>query len=167
MSDDAEANAEGVDFVLVAYREEGVWQLEELPPDTVADVDALANELRRWPGDGGSLGLLSVDEDFFLALRPDGSDIRLLVSDASAARDWPIAREALELTGESDPDEDDDEVVEPAGDLDIFADLGMDSMELQAVCTDLELYPDEMLGQIAARIGFGPQFDRAVDDDLT
>ena len=64
------------------------------------------------------------------------------------------------------PDDDDEQVV-PAGDLEIFADLGMSSMELAAICSDLELYPDEMLGQIAARIGFGPQFDRAVDDDLS
>ena len=30
MSDEADANEAAVDFVLVAYREEGVWQLEEL-----------------------------------------------------------------------------------------------------------------------------------------
>jgi hypothetical protein len=40
-------------------------------------------------------------------------------------------------------------------------------MELVAVCSDLEAYPDEMLGQVAARIGFGPQFESVVDDDLT
>ena len=45
--------------------------------------------------------------------------------------------------------------------------LGIDSMELVAVCSDLEAYPDEMLGQVAARIGFGPQFESVVDDDLT
>ena len=59
------------------------------------------------------------------------------------------------------------ESVEPAGDLDIFADLGFGSMELAAVCSDLELYPDEMLAQVAARIGFGPAFDRVMADDLT
>jgi putative tRNA adenosine deaminase-associated protein len=62
---------------------------------------------------------------------------------------------------------DDEDEVEPAGDLDIFADFGMDAMELSAVCSDLELYPDEMLSQIAARIGFGPQFESVVDDDLS
>ena len=49
--------------------------------------------------------------------------------------------------------------MQPAGDLDIFADLGVAAMEVSAVCGDLELYPDEMLAQIASRIGFGPQFD--------
>ena len=55
MSDEFDANAEGVDFALVAYREEGVWQLEELAPDAVGDLDGFAQELRRYPGDGGSL----------------------------------------------------------------------------------------------------------------
>ena len=69
-------------------------------------------------------------------------------------------------TGEkTGPDGADFEHVEPAGDLEIFADLGMGSMELHAVCADLELYPDEMLAQIAARVGFGPQFASAVADD--
>lgn len=156
-----------VDFAVVVFREEGQWQIGSLPHRAAGDLSGLVAAVRQQPSEGVTLALCSYGDDFFLVLRPDGSDIRLLVSDASAARDWPIAKEALELTGESDPDDDDDEVVEPAGDLDIFADLGMDSMELQAVCTDLELYPDEMLGQIAARIGFGQQFDRAVDDDLT
>ena len=53
--------------------------------------------------------------------------------------------------------------MQPAGDLDIFADIGVAAMEVSAVCGDLDLYPDEMLAQIAARIGFGPQFDRAVE----
>ncbi len=89
-----------------------------------------------------------------------------MISDATAAGDWPVAREALDMVGEIVPD-DDDESVAPAGDLEIFADLGMSSMELAAICSDLELYPDEMLGQVAARIGFGPQFESVVDDDLT
>jgi putative tRNA adenosine deaminase-associated protein len=98
-------------------------------------------------------------------IRPDGDDVRLMISDATAAGDWPVAREALDLVDEPQPE--DDEAAAPAGDLDIFADLGIDSMELVAVCSDLEAYPDEMLGQVAARIGFGPQFESVVDDDLT
>ena len=40
-------------------------------------------------------------------------------------------------------------------------------MELAALCSDLELYPDEVLEQVASRIGFGPQFEHAMADDLT
>lgn len=157
-----------VDFAVVAFREDGQWQVGSVPHRAAEEMSALVAAVRQQPSEGAMLAMCSYGDDFFLVLRPDGSEIRLLVSDATAVGEWPIAREALELVGEAVPDEDDDlEQVAPAGDLEIFADLGIDSMELAAICSDLELYPDEMLGHIAARIGFGPQFDRAVDDDLT
>ncbi len=43
----------------------------------------------------------------------------------------------------------------PAGDLSIFADLGVDEMELGALSGDLDLFPDEVLASLAARLGFG------------
>ena len=156
-----------VDFAVVAFREDGQWQVGPLPHRAAEDMTGLVAALRQQPTEGALLALCSYGDDFFLVLRPDGSDMRLMVSDVTAIGEWPIAREALELVGEEVPDEDDFEHVAPAGDLEIFADFGLGSMELAAVCSGLELYPDEMLGQIAARIGFGPQFDRAVDDDLT
>ncbi|MGN6130997.1 MAG: tRNA adenosine deaminase-associated protein, partial [Nocardioidaceae bacterium] len=136
MSDESEANAEGVDFVLVAYREEGVWQLAELAEDSVADLETLAQELRRWPGDGGSLGLVSVDEDFFLLLRVLGPEVRILLSDVTAASDWPIARAALEHLELPLPEDDDDQV--PAGDLGIVGDLGMGAMDMGALLDDFD-----------------------------
>ena len=89
MSQEFEANTEGVDFVLVAYREEGLWQLQELEAEKAADLDGFAVELRRYPGDGGALGLVSIDEDFFLLVRVLGAEVRLLLSDVTAATDWP------------------------------------------------------------------------------
>ena len=160
------AEATLVDFVVVAFREDGRWQVGSLPRRAGGDLGALVKAVRQQPSEGATLALCSYGDDFFLVVRPDGDEVRLMISDASAAREWPVAGEALDLVDEPIP-EDDDETVLPAGDLDIFADLGMGSMELSAVCSDLELYPDEMLRQIAARIGFGPQFENVVDDDLT
>ncbi|HEX6516948.1 MAG TPA: tRNA adenosine deaminase-associated protein [Nocardioidaceae bacterium] len=160
MSDESEAIAEGVDFVVVAYREEGVWQVEQLPERTATDVDTLARELRRWPGDGGCLGLVSVDEDFFLMLRVAGEHLSVLLSDVTAATDWPIARSAVEHLSLPLPEDEDDQV--PAGDLGIVADLGMGAMDMGALLDDFDLYPDEMLGDIATRLGFGRQYDDVV-----
>ena len=39
-------------------------------------------------------------------------------------------------------------------------------MELAHALDDFDLYPDEMLGDIAARLGFGEQFDAVVDAAL-
>jgi putative tRNA adenosine deaminase-associated protein len=154
-----------VDFAVVVFREEGQWQVGSLPHKAATELPALLHAVRQQPSEGPTFAICSYGDDFFLVIRPEGDDVRLMISDATAAGDWPVAREALELLDEPQPE--DDEAAAPAGDLDIFADLGIDSMELVAVCSDLEAYPDEMLGQVAARIGFGPQFESVVDDDLT
>ena len=160
MSAESDANAEGIDFALVAYREEGVWQLQELVPDTAGDLENFAKELRRWPGDGGSLGLVSVDEDFFLLVRVLGPRTKMLLSDVTAATDWPIARAVVASLELPLPDDEDEQA--PAGDLAIVADLGMGAMDMGALLDDVELYPDEMLGDIASRLGFGSLYDEAV-----
>jgi len=160
MSQEFEANTEGVDFVLVAYREEGLWQLQELEAEKAADVDEFAGELRRYPGDGGALGLVSIDEDFFLLVRVLGAEVRLLLSDVTAATDWPLAAAVVEHLDLPLPD--DEEEQEPAGDLGIVADLGMGAMDMGALLDDYELYPDEMLGDIASRLGFGRLYDEIV-----
>ncbi len=154
-----------VDFAVVVFREEGQWQVGSLPHKAATELPALLHAVRQQPSEGPTFAICSYGDDFFLVIRPDGDDVRLMISDATAAGDWPVAREALDLVDEPQPE--DDEAAAPAGDLDIFADLGIDSMELVAVCSDLEAYPDELLGQVAARIGFGPQFESVVDDDLT
>ncbi|MGH8837878.1 MAG: tRNA adenosine deaminase-associated protein, partial [Jiangellaceae bacterium] len=80
----------GVDFALAAYREDGAWQVEQLPPQVAGDLEALLTVVRQRPGDGGALGLVSVDEDFFVAVRVAGGDTRLLLSDVTAAVDSPL-----------------------------------------------------------------------------
>ena len=165
MSEESETNAEGVDFALVAYREEGVWRVEELDNETAADLDDFAYELRRYPGDGGSLGLVSIDEDFFLMVRVLGAQTRMLLSDVTAATDWPIARSVVDHLDLPLPDDDEDQ--EPAGDLGIVADLGLGAMDMGALLDDVDLYPDEMLSDIAAKLGFGPQYDELVGVSTT
>jgi len=152
---------EAVDFALVVYREENVWHVEEITDDDkLHDVDALAAELRRWPGDFGSLGLISIDEDFFVLARVAGPHVRVLLSDVTAATEWPLARSVLETLDLDMPDEDDDQ--EPAGDLGIVADLGLPAMDMGALLDDEDLYPDEILGEIAHKLGFGAPYDDAV-----
>src|SRR3712207_6270536 len=99
---------EGVDFALVAYREEKVWRIEEVPEDRLHDLDSFTAELRRWPGDFGSLGMVSIDEDFFVLVRVAGQDTRVLLSDVTAATEWPIARSVVEELELPMPDDEDD-----------------------------------------------------------
>jgi putative tRNA adenosine deaminase-associated protein len=150
-----------VDFAVVAYREEGSWQAVALPPKAAGDLDLLLHALRQWPGDSGSLGMVCVDEDFFVLARVRGADVSLLLSDITAATDWPLARGVVDRLGLPAPSDDDE--AQPAGDMGMLADLGFDAMALAALLDDTDLYPDEMLADIAVRIGFGGQFELAVD----
>ena len=151
-----------VDVALIAWREEGVWQVEALTPRSSESLDAILMALRHQPGDGGSLALVSVAEEFFLIVRALGAEPKVLLSDELAAIDWPLAAQALMLLGIEQPDDDEqDDDGEPAGDLSILADLGVSAVELELLCEDLELYPDEALATIATRIGFGDKYSVA------
>ncbi|MEP9382136.1 tRNA adenosine deaminase-associated protein [Nocardioides sp. KR10-350] len=159
MSDQSD-QLEGVDFALAAYREEGVWTVQELAHDLLTDVEPIAHALRRFPGDNGAVGLVAIDEDFFVIIRVSGGETRVLLSDVTAADEWELAASAVEFLGLPLPDEDDEP--EPAGDLGILADAGMSAMDMGILLDDLDLYPDEMLSEIARKVGFGKLFDDAV-----
>jgi len=156
MADESEA-----DFAVAVFRDEGRWEVVSLPPRAAVSLDTIVHALRQQPGEGGTIGFVSIGDDFFIALRVAGEDVRLLISDATAAEDWKLAADVLEALGEPIPEEADDGG--PAGDLSIFSDLGFDALELEAICDDVELYPDEMLGSIAGRLGFAESFEDAVD----
>ncbi|GAA4818819.1 tRNA adenosine deaminase-associated protein [Nocardioides caeni] len=156
----SEPATESVDYALAAYREEGVWQVAELTPDHAVDVETLASALRRFPGDGGAVGLVAVEEDFFLVLRVAGQQTRLVLSDVTAATEWELAADVAEHLGLPVVEDDDDP--EPAGDLDLLTDLGLPAAALAEILDDDELYPDEMLSDIARALGFGELFDDVV-----
>ena len=151
---------DAVDFALAAYREEGVWIVSELAQDVLEDVETLAAALRRFPGDGGAVGLVAVDEDFFVIVRVTGPTTRVLLSDITAADEWELASSVVEFLGLPMPEDEDDQV--PAGDLDLLGDLGMHAMDMGVLLDDVDLYPDEMLSDVARRLGFGELFDDAV-----
>jgi putative tRNA adenosine deaminase-associated protein len=151
-----------IDFVVAAYREDGAWQVQSLPPHSADDMDGLIRSLRPLPSEGGTLGLVSVEEDFFLLVRVLGSQVRLMLSDGTAATEWPLASEVLAMLNGSEAEADDD--AQPVGDLEIVADLGVSGMDISVLCEDADRYPDEVLLDIAAQLGFGAQFEGAAMD---
>lgn len=150
-----------IDFAVVAYTEEGSWQVAALPSRSVRDLDLFIRTVRQLPAETWALGCVSVDDDFFVLLRVDGRDVRCLLSDVTAATDWPLAREVIDYLGLPVPD--DEDPAQPGGDLGIVGDLGMGATEMGALCDDPERYPDEMLARIAERLGFGRAFQRVID----
>jgi putative tRNA adenosine deaminase-associated protein len=151
------------DFAVVVYREEDAWEAEVLPPALGENLDGLILALRQQPSLGGSIGLAVVGDDFFVALRVIGSEESVFLSDVTAAPYWPLARQVLDYLDIPVPDDEDDiDQVLPAGDLSIFADLGIDEMELGAISGDLDIYPSEAVQSIGRRLGFSRALERAL-----
>jgi putative tRNA adenosine deaminase-associated protein len=153
-------------FAVAVYRDSGRWDCALLPPAVLADLDSCVAALRQQPPDGGPVALVDVADEFFVALRlsPSGR-VRVLLSDVTAAEEWDLARQALDLV-EPEPMEPpepvDPEEVWPVGDLAIFRDLGLDERELGTILGDVDLWADEMLAAVAARIGVGEPFERVL-----
>jgi putative tRNA adenosine deaminase-associated protein len=151
------------DFAIIVYREEEQWEADVLPTAVTADLDGLVRALRRQPSIGGTIGFAGVGDDFFVAVRILGEDVSLFLSDLTAAVDYPLARQVLDALDIPVPSDDDLDQVLPAGDLSIFADLGLDEMELGALSADLDLYPEDAVIGMAERLRFGDAVERALD----
>ena len=151
------------DFAVIVYREEDRWEADVLPAAVTADLDGFVQALRRQPSIGGTIGFAGVGDDFWVAVRVVGEDVSLFLSDVTAAADYPLARQALEALDIPVPSDDELDQVLPAGDLSIFADLGLDEMELGAISADLDLYPEDAVTHIAERLRFGEAVERALD----
>jgi putative tRNA adenosine deaminase-associated protein len=154
------------DFAVIVYREEDTWEAELLPVALTEDLSGLIHALKQQPSVGGTIGLAAVGDDFFVALRVVGTQVSVFLSDVTAAVDWTLARQVLEYLGIPLPEGEELDQVLPIGDLSIFADLGVDEMELGALSGDLDLFPDEVLASLAVRLGFGQAMERALESAL-
>jgi putative tRNA adenosine deaminase-associated protein len=163
--DDLEDAAEDeIDFVLAAYREDGQPYVQALAKDLANDFDELIIQLRRLPGDAGALGFVSLVEEVFVLVRVRGQHVQVLLSDADAAADWPIARDVADYLGEEIPDEDDDDDDgEPMGDLGMLADLGLSEFDLTAIIDNLDLSSDQMLIEVADKLKLNPQVRKVAE----
>jgi len=150
------------DVAVIVYREDDAWDVDLLPTALTEDLAGLIHVLRQQPSIGGTMGLAAVGDDFFVAIRLIGGQATVFLSDLTAAVDWPLARQVLEYLDLVVPEDEELDQVLPAGDLSIFADLGLDEMDLGMVAGDLDLFPDEALAIIARKLGFGQALERAL-----
>jgi putative tRNA adenosine deaminase-associated protein len=152
---------------VVVYREEeDAWEADVLPTALTGDLAGLIHALHQQPSIGGTFGLVAVGDDFFVALRMIGGQVSVFLSDLTAAVDWPLARQVLDYLEIELPEDEDLDQVLPAGDLSIFADLGIDEMDLGMLAGDLDLFPDEALAIIARKLGFGHALERTLNEAL-
>ena len=159
------------DFAIVVFREDDGWNADVLPVAVTDDLNGFIRALRQQPSLAGTIGLAGIDDYFFVAVRMIGNQVSVLLSDIGAALDYPLAEQVLDYLDIPIPDEDDLDQVLPVGDLSIFADLGLDEMDLAAICSRLDFdseddpwdHVEDAVESIAVRLGFGPAMERALD----
>ena len=156
------ATTEG--FGVAVTREEAAWRCALLAPELVDDLDGVISALRRVATAGPVFGMLAVDDEFFVIVRPIPGGAALLLSDATAGLDYDVAADVLDLLQVPTPEDDDvEDEPWPEGDLSLLADLGVSEQEMQLIVDEDDLYPDEQLAMIAQRCGFGDQFATVVE----
>ena len=148
-------------YAVAAYRDGGVWHCDALPSGVLHDLGVLLSALRSQPPEGGPFVIACVDDEFFLVARAHGPRIDLLLSDLTAAVEFPLAAQVLERLGEDPPEDDELDEVWPIGELDLFSDLDLGEEDLESILDDLDAYPEEMLTAVIERIGLAAEFDRA------
>lgn len=145
-------------FGVAVVREEGKWACTAMRSAALSSLSVAETELRELRSAGAVFGLINIDDDFFIIVRPAPAGTRLLLSDATAALDYDIAAEALEkLDAEIDDEELEDSDPFEEGDVELLADLGLHGDVLGVILSDPELYADEQLTRIAGEMGFGDE----------
>jgi putative tRNA adenosine deaminase-associated protein len=151
-------------FGVAVVREEGQWRCSAMAPRSLTSLSAAETELCELRSAGAVFGLLDIDDEFFVILRPAPSGTRLLLSDATAALDYDIAAEVLDnLDADIDPEDLEDAEPFEEGDLGLLSDIGLPEAVLGVILDESDLYADEQLGRIAREMGFADQLSAVID----
>jgi putative tRNA adenosine deaminase-associated protein len=150
-------------FGIAVVREDGKWRCTAMKPAALTSLKAAETELREMRSAGAVFGLLDIDDEFFVIVRPAPAGTRLFLSDATAALDYDIAEEVLrKLDANMDLDDLEDEDPFEEGDLGLLSDLGLSDSVLSIILSDDE-YADEQLGRIAQEMGFADELAAVLD----
>lgn len=151
-------------FAVAVVRENATWRCTPMSPKALVSLSAAETELRELRAAGAVFGLLDIDDEFFVIVRPAPSGAMLLLSDATAALDYDIAAEALEKL-DADIATEDLEDSDPfeEGDLGVLADLGLPDAVLSVILSETDLYADEQIGRIAREMGFAEELSAVLD----
>lgn len=152
-------------YAVRVSRSDARWRVELLAEDAGDELPVLERALGAtgaWPPPF----VVVVDSRlYFVVLRHGpGGMVRALISDATML-EWVLAAEVVERYGigvDTDGAFDDDESGWPGGDMDVFADDGLPAEELRTIVTADDLWADEMVQRIAARLGFADELAAAV-----
>jgi putative tRNA adenosine deaminase-associated protein len=172
-------------FAAAVVRGSKGWAASELDVTGAADVEEVADRLRD-VDPGADLSLLFVESDdvYLVIMRLDeGEDLRVFGSDAAFAEEsrlgalllGEVEEPALEIEDVTTPaggaaaaeaseepadaDEAVDADIDPVGDADMLADLGVSSRQLLALCATEGMLPADITAELGQLIGFGDEIE--------
>ena len=168
-------------FAAAVTREAKVWSAAELDLSGAADIEEITDRLRDVAPEA-EISLLFVESDdaYLVILRLDeGEDLRVFGSDSVFAEEsrlgalllGDIEEPALDIeevtddTAVDDEEEADDEPptpggdVEPVGDADLLADVGVPSHRLLELCSQEGMLPADITAEVCQAIGAGDEIE--------
>ncbi len=150
-------------FAVAAFRDGPEWRMEPMPPTVLEDLSVMLSALRSQPPEGGPFVVACVEDEFFVIARQEGRRILLLLSDLTAAVEFPLAEQAMARLGEDPPADDELDEMWPVGDLELFSDLDLSEDEMEDILDDLDALPEEMLDTIMDRLELTDVYARATE----
>jgi putative tRNA adenosine deaminase-associated protein len=164
-------------FAAAVTRGDKGWSAAELDLNGAADIEEVTDRLRDAAPDS-SVALLFVESDdsYLVVLRLDeGEDLRVFGSDSIFAEEsrlgalllGEIEEPALEIdevadgvaTAEEDADQPVEPDIDPVGDPDLLADLGMPAHRLLALCAQEGLLPSDITAEVCQVLGCGDEVE--------
>jgi putative tRNA adenosine deaminase-associated protein len=167
-------------FAAAVTREAKVWSAAELDLSGAADIEEITDRLRDVaPEAEVSLLFVESDDAYLAILRLDeGEDLRVFGSDAVFAEEsrlgalllGDIEEPALDLDAVADDADDEDAKeavepptpggdVEPVGDAELLADLGVPAHRLLELCAQEGMLPSDITAEVCQAIGAGDEIE--------
>jgi putative tRNA adenosine deaminase-associated protein len=151
-------------FAAALARTQEGWSGAELDLDGVEDLDSLTDLVREVADPGGSPAIMFIEEDdeWLGIVRVDGdADPRVFISDRRVVEESELAamlyEEAAPLDPVDDEDGDDEETIhlvsDPAGDVEVLADLGTPGKVLLELCAEEGQLPADIMTALCERAG--------------
>ncbi|MEV6341827.1 tRNA adenosine deaminase-associated protein [Actinoplanes sp. NPDC051851] len=162
-------------FAAAVARGKNGWMASELDLSGLADIDEVVDALRDAEPDA-ELALLFVesDDEYLAILRLDeAEDLRVFGSDSGFAEESRIGSVLLgevetpavgvdDLAAGDDGEDEEQPVdpdIDPVGDAELLADLGVSAQRLLALCGMEGMLPSDVTAEICQKIGCGDEME--------
>ncbi|AEX68924.1 tRNA adenosine deaminase-associated protein [Corynebacterium diphtheriae] len=146
-------------FAVTVARVNATWQVRAFNDD-YSSLKRSIDAVRTLRAEGAAFAMLSIEDDYFVLVRPTPQGVKLLISDATAATEDDFAADILDELDADQPDPEDTPYAE--GDFDILADLGLSEQIMSIITDETDWWASEQLQRIAEELGFDDELEQAL-----